>query len=118
MKIQVCNKLEIKTYTDITDNVEIQKMLQDIFIFEEAYRVIELSANEEEILERYYSKHIATDGMPALIDGYLFDHGNNWYIFRSDDIYDYYCTVKEYYDSITNMAKYLKKVMENIEKEV
>lgn len=117
MKIQVCNKLEVKTYTDITNNVEIQKMLQDIFIFEEAYRVLELSSDEEKTLEDCYRKHTATDDMPALIDGYLFDHGDNWYIFRSDDIYDYYCTVEEYYDSITNMAKYLKKVMENIEKE-
>lgn len=117
MKIQTCNKLEVKTFTDTTDKKEILRMLNDIFIFEEAYRVLELTSDEEKILEDYYRKNVATDDMPAIIDSYLFDHSDNWYIFRSDDIYDYYCTVKEYYDSITNMAKYLKKVMENIEKE-
>lgn len=118
MKIQVCNKLEVKTYTDITNNVEIQKMLQDIFIFEEAYRVLELSSDEEKTLEDCYRKHTATDDMPAIIDSYLFDHGDNWYIFRSDDVYDYYCTVEQHYQNTLNELAYIQLIMENIEKEV
>lgn len=112
MKIQVCDTRGIETYTDITNNKEIQQMLQDIFIFEEIYKVLELTSDEEKILEDCYRKNIATVEMPAFIDSYLFDHNDNWYMFRSGDMYDYYCTVKRHYYNIKNEMDYLETIMD------
>lgn len=117
MKIQTCDKLGVKTFTDITDKKEILRMLNDIFTFEEAYRVLELTSDEEKTLESYYRQNIATDDMPSCIDGYLLDHGDKWYMFRSDDVYLYYYTVEQHYQSTLNELAYIQIVMENIEKE-
>lgn len=94
-------------------------MLNDIFIFEEAYRAIKLSTEEEEILEDYYRDYIFTneDDMPSCIDSYLLNHDDRWYIFRSYDIYDYSCTVERYYQDTLNELAYIQLIMENIEKE-
>lgn len=120
MKIQICDNLGVKTYTAITNKAEILAMLNEIFIFEDAYRVIELSAEEEEILEDYYRDYTLTneDDMPSCIDGYLLDHDSNkWYMFRSNDVYDYSCTVEKHYQNTLNELSYIQLIMENIEKE-
>ena len=120
MKIQICGKLGVKTYTDITIKAEILVMLQNILVFEEAYRVIELSTEEEEILEDYYRDYLFTyeDEMPSSIDGYLLDHDKDkWYMFRSNDIYDYSCTVEKHYQNTLNELNYIQLIMKNIEKE-
>lgn len=120
MKIQTCDQSGVKTFTDITNEKEILIMLQDIFIFEEAYRVIELSAEEEEILEDYYRDYYLTneDDMPSCIDGYLFDHDKNkWYMFRSNDLYNYSYTIEKHYQNTLNELNYIQLVMENIEKD-
>lgn len=120
MKIQTCDNLGVTTFTDITNEKEILTMLNNIFIYEEAYRVIELSAEEEEILEDYYRDYmlINEDDMPSCIDGYLFDHDKNkWYMFRSNDMYDYSCTVEKHYQDTLNELSYIQLIMENIEKE-
>ena len=120
MKIQTCDSSRVKTFTDTTNEKEILLMLNDIFIYEEAYRVIELSTEEEAILEDYYRDYMLTneDDMPSCIDGYLFDHdSNNWYMFRSDDMYNYSCTVEKHYQDTLNELNYIELIMENIEKE-
>ena len=120
MKIQTCDNLRVNTFTDITNEKEILTMLQNIFFYEEAYRVIELSAEEEEILEDYYRDYYLTneDDMPSCIDGYLFDHDSDkWYLFRSIDMYDYSCTIEKYYQDTLNELNYIQLVMENIAKE-
>ncbi len=120
MKIQTFDKT-VRTYTDITNKEEILIMLSDIFLYEEAYRVIELSAEEEEILEDYYRDDMLTneDDMPSCIDGYLLDHDSNkWYMFRSNDMYDYSYTIEEHYQNTLNKLAYIELVMKNIEKEV
>jgi hypothetical protein len=120
MKIQTCDNLGVKTFTDTTNEKEILLMLNDIFTYEEAYRVIELSAEEEEILENYYRDYMFTneDDMPSCIDGYLLDHDkDNWYMFRSDDLYNYSITIGKHYQSTLNELNYIQLVMENIEKE-
>lgn len=111
MTIQVCDTRGIKTYTDITNDKEIQQMLQDIFIFEEIYKVLELTIDEEKILEDCYRKHVATCEMPAIIEGYLFYHDNDWYMFRSDDVYSYHYTVEQHYDNIMHEMDYLETIM-------
>ena len=115
MKIQVCNNIGVKTYTDITNEKEILEMLQDIFSYEEAYRIIELSAEEEEVLEDYYGDYMLTDDMPSCIDGYLFDHDDKWYMFRSTDMYNYLYTVEQHYQNTLNELAYIQLIMENIE---
>lgn len=120
MKIQTCDNLGVKTFTDTTNEKEILLMLNDIFTFEEAYRVIELSTEEEAILEDYYRDYMLTneDDMPSCIDGYLLDHDSNkWYMFRSNDMYNYSYTVEKHYQSTLNELNYIQLVMENIEKE-
>lgn len=121
MKIQTCDSSRVKTFTDTTNKKEILTMLNDIFIFEEAYRVIELSADEEKILEEYYGDYILAkneDVMPSCIDGYLLDHDDDkWYLFRSNDIYNYSCTIEKHYQNILDEMAYIQLVMENIEKE-
>lgn len=120
MKIQTCDSSRVKTFTDTTNEKEILLMLNDIFIYEEAYRVIELSTEEEEILEDYYRDYMLTneDDMPSCIDGYLLDHdSNNWYMFRSDDMYNYSCTLEKHYQDTLNELNYIQLVMENIEKD-
>jgi hypothetical protein len=120
MKIQTCDNLGVKTFTDTTNEKEILLMLNDIFNYEEAYRVIELSTEEETILEDYYRDYMLTneDDMPSCIDGYLLDHDSNkWYMFRSNDMYNYSYTVEKHYQSTLNELNYIQLVMENIEKE-
>ena len=120
MKIQTCDQSGVKTFTDITNEKEILIMLQDIFIFEEAYRVIELSAEEEEILEDYYRDYMLTneDDMPSCIDGYLLDQDSNkWYMFRSNDMYNHSYTIEKHYQNTLSELAYIELVMENIEKE-
>lgn len=120
MKIQTCDNFGVKTYTDITNEKEILTMLNDIFTYEEAYRVIELSAEEEEDLEDYYRDYMLTneDDMPSCIDGYLLDHDKNkWYMFRSNDMYNYSYTIEKHYQNTLNELAYVQLVMENIEKE-
>lgn len=120
MKIQTCDTLGVTTFTDTTNEKEILTMLQDIFIFEEAYRVIELSTEEEEILEDYYRDYYLTneDDMPSCIDGYLLNHDKNkWYMFKSNDLYDYSCTIEQLYQNVLNELAYIQLVMENIEKD-
>ncbi len=117
MKIQTCNSSRVKTFTDTTNEKEILLMLNDIFIFEEAYRVIELSAEEEEILEDYYRDYMLTneDEMPSCIDGYLLDHDKDtWYIFDSNNMYEYSCTIDRYYQDTLNELNYIQLVMKNI----
>lgn len=120
MKIQTCDSSRVKTFTDITNEKEILTMLNDIFLYEEAYRVIELSAEEEKDLEDYYRDYMLTneDDMPSCIDGYLLDHDKDtWYMFRSNDMYDYSYTIGEHYQDTLNELNYIQLVMENIEKE-
>ena len=119
MKIQICDNSGVKTFTDITSKKEILTMLNDIFNFEEAYRVIELSAEEEEVLEDYYRDYMLTneDDMPSCIDGYLLDHDDRWYMFRSNDLYNYSYTVEEHYQNTLNELNYIQLVTENIAKE-
>ena len=104
MKIQTCDSSRVKTFTDTTNEKEILLMLNDIFIYEEAYRVIELSTEEEAILEDYYRDYILTNS-------------NNWYMFRSDDMYNYSCTIEKHYQDTLNELNYIQLVMENIEKD-
>ena len=119
MKIQTCDTSRVTTFTDITNEKEILTMLQNIFTYEEAYRVIELSAEEEEILEDYYRDYMLTneDDMPSCIDGYLLDHDDRWYMFKSNDLYDYLYTVEQHYQDTLNELNYIQLVMENIVKE-
>ena len=120
MKIQTCDSSRVKTFTDITNEKEILTMLNDIFSFEEAYRVIELSTKEEEILEDYYRDYMLTneDDMPSCIDGYLLDHDKDeWYIFDSNNMYEYSRTLDRYYQDTLNELNYIQLIMENIEKE-
>lgn len=121
MKIQTCDSSGVKTFTDITNEKEILTMLNDIFLYEEAYRVIELSTEEETILEDYYRDYMLTneDDMPSCIDGYLLDHDKDtWYIFDSNNMYEYSCTIDRHYQDTLNELNYIQLVMENIEKEV
>lgn len=120
MKIQTCDNFGVKTYTDITNEKEILTMLNDIFTYEEAYRVIELSTEEEEDLEDYYRDYMLTneDDMPSCIDGYLLDHDKDkWYMFRNNDLYNYSYTIEKHYQNTLNELNYIQLVMENIEKE-
>lgn len=120
MKIQTCGESRVTTYTDITNVKEILTMLNDIFTYEEAYRVIELSTEEEEILEDYYRDYMLTnvDDMPSCIDGYLLDHDKDtWYMFNDNDLYNYSCTIEKRYQDTLNELNYIQLVMENIEKE-
>lgn len=120
MKIQTCDNSGVKTFTDITNEKEILLMLNDIFIYEEAYRVIELSAEEEEKLEDYYRDYTLTneDDMPSCIDGYLLNHDKDkWYVFNNYDLYNYSCTVERYYQNTLNELSYIELIMENIEKD-
>lgn len=120
MKIQTCDSSGVKTFTDITNEKEILTMLNDIFLYEEAYRVIELSTEEEMKLEDYYRDYMLTneDDMPSCIDGYLLDHDSNkWYMFSSNDMYNYSYTVERCYQDSLNGLAYIELIMENIEKE-
>lgn len=120
MKIQTCDNFGVKTYTDIINEIEILTMLQSIFVYEEVYKVIELSTEEEEKLEDYYRDYMLTneDDMPSCIDGYLLDHDKDkWYMFRSNDMYNYSYTIEKHYQDTLNELNYIQLVMENIEKE-
>lgn len=120
MKIQTCDSSRVKTFTDTANEKEILLMLNDIFLYEDAYRVIELSTEEEKILEDYYRHYMLTneDDMPSCIDGYLFDHDKDtWYIFNSNDLYNYSCTIDKHYQNTLNKLNYIQLVMKNIEKD-
>ena len=93
MKIQTCDSSGVKTFTDITNEKEILTM------------------------EDYYRDYMLTneDDMPSCIDGYLLDHDKDtWYIFDSNNMYEYSCTIDRYYQDTLNELNYIQLVMKNI----